>query len=96
MAGGFYDDMRLETPIGRIVCKLLWDVRAMLDAFRRIGGRDVLVLGLRSGGILPKTLSESGAKVACAAESPEAVGAAEAFSGWNGPTAVLWRLAEPR
>ena len=35
---------------------------------------------------MPKTLSESGAKVACAAESPEAVGAAEAFSGWNGPT----------
>ena len=81
-----YDDMRLETPSAESFVNYSWDVRAMLDAFRRIGGRDVLVLGLRSGGILPKTLSESGAKVACAAESPEAVGAAEAFSGWNGPT----------
>ena len=81
-----YDDARLEQPSAESFVNYSWDVRAMLDAFRRIGGNDVLVLGLRSGGILPKTLSEGGAKVACAAESPEAVGAAEAFSGWNGPT----------
>ena len=82
-----YDDARLEQPAAESSGpNVQWDVRAMVDAYRRTGGRDVLVLGLRSGGILPRTLTEQGVKVACAAESPEAVGAAEAFSGWTGPT----------
>ena len=65
----------------------------MLDAFRKIGGRDVPVLGLRSGGILPKTLSESGAKVACAAESRK-LWARRRRSAAERPDLVLWRLAE--
>ena len=76
----------LRKPSAESFVNYSWDVRG--DA-RRLPKDRWKVTSSCSGYVqeaCTEDWPESGAKVACAAESPEAVGAAEAFSGWNGPT----------